>query len=282
MMYQFDQTVPDMETAHAETLYLLIDGGQLNDFQSLDQDLLVPIYFYQGGEPLQAVSSYLLNVTPEVKQWFLAKNKPTAGFFFSSKWSADKIVRHFYQLVQVISPYDTQTYLKMAHSEVAWILLNTQCYLFWQPIEKAWLSTRLGWKILIRPKHVLRLFSASLKLSEEQWLQFDEVVWRNLLEKIHRHICQYFPDMPQQQEYFDLWVDAHARIAHQKGFITERDQLLYFNVIGLLGEQAVTSEQYPDIYQLVHFITSETPSQRIEQAEKMARRYASQKEMSFA
>jgi hypothetical protein len=78
----------------------------------------------------------------------------------------------------------------------------------------------------------------------------------------------------QNQEFFDLWIDAHARIAHQKGFTTAWDQLRYFNILGLLGEQSVTSEMYPDIYRLVHFTSKESPAERIQRAEKLALQYA--------
>ncbi|CAM3715387.1 hypothetical protein VA7868_02398 [Vibrio aerogenes CECT 7868] len=275
MMYQFDPVIPEIKTTDTETLYLFIDGAQLTDLSQLPSDIPpLPVYCYLVYEELNQISPYLFHATPEIKQWFIGQNKPTAGFFFSSYWSAEELVQHFHQLIQVNSPYNTQSFLKMAHSEVAWALLKTKCQLFWEPMEKAWLPTRMGWKVLTHPDDKRKESpEAPLNLDEEQWMLFDEITWRNLLEKIHRHVGHHFPGM-LNQEFFDLWIDAHARIAHQKGFATAGDQLRYFNIIGLLGEQSVTSEMYPDIYQLVHFTSKETPAERIKKAEKLALQYA--------
>jgi hypothetical protein len=280
MMYQFDQTVPSFEVGSDHHLYLFVDGGQIDHlapllYQIRDLKKLEPIYLHPPFNELKVVSPYLVEVTESVSQWFIAQNNPTAGFFFTSAWSLESICEHYRQLIVVLSPYGSQLYLKMAHSEAAWVLLESESQLFWHPLEKAWLPTRLGWQELNRPDFKTALPAPPLKLDDQQWAAMGDISWRNILESVDGFIRQYFSQLPAQQDNFDIWLNESADTAYQQGFHSEADQLHYFNIIGLLGESAVTDEQcYPDIYQLIHQASTETPSQRIARASELAAQYS--------
>lgn len=280
MMYRFDDHIPDISAQEKQTLYLLVDGGQIKNIaQSLYQipDLppLEPLFLYPPHDELKDVSPYLVTVTDNVKRWFLAQNNPTAGFFFSSAWTLTDICEHYHQLIQVLTPYGNEVYLKMAHSEVAWVLLASHTACFWQPMQKVWLPTRLGWKVIARPSDIGASSAFPYKIDDSQWEAFGGIVWRNLLESVDIFITEEFPHLKQRSDDFDGWVAQQATLAYQQGFSTECDQLHYFNIIGLLGEPAVTAESpWPDIGTLVTQPSLKTPAQRIEMASELAQQYS--------
>jgi hypothetical protein len=283
VMCQFNQPIPKIKADSSGDVYLLVDRGQMSSLdqtfdQIAEQQRFIPISIDYPVEKLKNCLLYLLEATDKVKQWFFAQNNPTAGFFFISDWRQTSLARHFSQLIHVNSPYGTEACLNISHPEVAWALLKTGCSLFWHPMRKAWLPTRMGWQVLSCPQKVLEsdVLQEPLILSHEQWSFLDEVAWRNLLEKVHQKLHQHFPKLCQQHaEDLDIWVDAHAQIARQKGFESERELLLYFQIIGLLGEKAVTTEtSYPDIYQLIHFESSMDSDRRVGCAVELALRYS--------
>ncbi|CAM3648608.1 hypothetical protein VA7868_04628 [Vibrio aerogenes CECT 7868] len=280
MMSRFNTQIPDIYAPDQQTLYLLVDGGQIKNIaQSLYQipevPPLEPVYIHAPHDELKDVSPYLVTATDDVKRWFWAQDNPTAGFFFSSSFSLTDIGDWFHQLIQVLSPYGSDVYLKMAHSEVAWVLLESQAWCFWHPMQKAWLPTRLGWKVLERPEMEEITHPFPYKLNDLQWEQFGQIMWRNLLESLDIFITEEFPHLKMQHDDFDLWLGQAANVAYQLGFTTECDQLHYFNVIGLLGERAVTAESpWPDIGTLIHQISEKTPAQRIETASQLAQHYS--------
>ncbi|MDW6004072.1 DUF4123 domain-containing protein [Vibrio mangrovi] len=277
--FQTEQAIPDMTPEDSRCcLYLFVDGRQVAPYSRSnfpDDDIVESdaVYLHESDEE---PSPYLLAADCSIRQWFLAQQEGCGGFFFTSFWSIRKLREHFRQLIQVQSPYGTGSYLNMAHPEVAWTLLSSSCCWFWRPIEKAWLPTHSGWKILSRfDAEPMIEVPLPLQLTPWQWQRLDHIAWRNLLKVVYHHVQHHFPEILFQQERGDLWIEAHAQIARQKGFITPHDQLNYFNIIGLLGETAVTGEQYPEIYRLLHFPSPvlKTPGQRVRHAARLAEQY---------
>ncbi|WP_051680398.1 DUF4123 domain-containing protein [Vibrio rhizosphaerae] len=277
-MYQSESITDLIPFGADDHLYLFVDGRQLPPYcqTHFPDDPIVEsaaVYLYESDDES---SPYLLAVNRSVKLWFLKHQHGAEGFFFSSLWSIEALAEHFRQQIQVLSPYGTTSYLNMAHADVAWTLLSASCHWFWLPIDKAWLPTSLGWQIMVRADfEPMVFFELPLQFTPEQWQQMSHIAWQSLLEAIYHHMQRDFPEILFQQERGDLWVEAHAQIARQKGFVTRQDQLNYFNIMGWLGEPAVTGESYPDIYQLIHFPSAEsTPTQRIRQAARLAKQYA--------
>lgn len=273
-----EQILGLMPTGAHHRFYLFVDGRQLPPYHQIyfPDDPIVESAAVYLCESDEEHSPYLLAVDPSVKRWFLKHQQGSEGFFFRSSWPIEQLAEHFRQQVQVLSPYGTTSYLNMAHADVAWTLLSASCHWLWQPMDKAWLPTSLGWQIMVRADfEPMVFFELPLQLTPMQWQQLSHIAWQSLLEAIYHHMQRHFPEVLFQQERGDLWVEAHAQIARQKGFVTRQDQLNYFNIIGWLGESAVTGEAYPEIYQLIHFPSSaSTPTQRICQAARLARQYA--------
>jgi hypothetical protein len=279
MMLTFDQPVPDFELGSEQILYLLVDGGLIDGmlpslYQVDGPIVLEPIYMLEPYDQLREVSPCVVQVTPEIQTWFIEQNVPIAGFFFASTLSLDVVCDHLRRCITVISPYGSDVLLKMAHAETAWVLLDNDVAHFWQVIEQAWLPTRLGWKHQLRRLEPATELDWPLAITDRIWAQFGQISWLTTLETLTAHINQFFPAMVANHdsldEPFDVWLNATALEGYQRGFTSERDLMLYFNIIGFLGETAVTSDDYPEIHQLITKPSLHTPSQRIEQAAELA------------
>ncbi|ELG4677780.1 DUF4123 domain-containing protein [Vibrio cholerae] len=273
--------LPDTAIAPNKTLYLLVDGAQVEhiakQLYSLSGELnLEPIYLYEPYNQLIEVSPYLVQATDPVKQWFFDLNDTRVGYFFSSSLPLNDVTESIRCLIKVLSPYGTSVFLKMANSECAYVLLQTRVARLWQVMEQAWLPTKSGWELLSKPDSIPTISEGMYKLSDEQWQMMGQISWRNALENIADHMCKWFPETISQYADVEGWLNQQAQNAYQMGFNSERDLLLFFNVIGFLGIKAIASPIYPDIYQLIHQTSQQTPSQRIEQAALLAEQYSHQ------
>ncbi|MFM2485354.1 DUF4123 domain-containing protein [Celerinatantimonas yamalensis] len=281
--------IPYMMVPPEQVLYLLVDGGQVSSLAeqlyNLDGPLaLEAIYMFEPYDELRAVSPYIIQAIPSVQQWFFALEQPTAGYFVSSSSSLADLADHFRQFIKVYPPYGSVAFFKMAHSEAAWVLFNDQVASFWLSIEHVWVPTRFGLQEMDSPfkaKAFADTAQATLTdwliIDESQWQQLGLIVWRNTLDSIHQHVTQWFAKRLSSQEDPQAWLAEHAQVAYKRGFCTESDLLMYFNIIGLLGESAVTHEQaYPDIFQLLTEPSARSPSQRVDEAELLAEKYANQ------
>lgn len=277
-------TVPEMSFGIDETLYLLVDGAQIEglakQLYSLSGKLdLEPIYLFEPYNELVEVSPYVIAATDSVKQWFLDLNQPMAGFFFSSPLGIEHIADGLRMLIQVESPYGSSVFLKFANSECSYVLLSTNTPYLWKVMTQAWLPIRTGWKHITQPDSLPPIGSDKYKLTEEQWQLMGQITWRNTLEKIEQHMRRWFPEKMDALSSKEQWIEQQADYAYQSGFSSERDLLLFFNVIGFLGLQAIESpEEYPVIYQLIHQSSLQTPSQRVEAAAELAYQYSQSQE----
>jgi len=273
-----DNGMPEIEINQGERLYLFIDGGQIPEiaktlYQISGELELEPVYMLPPFDSIKEVSPYIIRVTSDVKRWFLSQQQVTAGFFFSSSYSLDNICDYYRQFIQVLSPYDSHVLLKMAHSEVAWLMLEQSHNLFGLPMNQAWLPTRCGWKNIVPPDGIseaLPVMTSMYKISDSLWAKLGDIHWRNYVELIDTHLKKYFPELIESKKDGDLWIEEQARQAYSKGFTSGRDMLQYFNVIGCIGEIALNAKTYPEIDALIHTPSSTTPSQRIKQAAQLA------------
>ncbi|EGR3967397.1 DUF4123 domain-containing protein [Vibrio cholerae] len=276
VVHNWVSSVPEMEIDTQERLYLLVDGAQISHlaqalYRLSGELVLEPLYLFPPFEQLKEVSPYLVLATDTVKTWFLEQNQGLAGFFFASLDSIEEIAEQLRRLIQVESPYGSTVFLKMANSECAYVLLSTQCQPLWKVINRAWLPTRQGWQYVQRPELTATQDTpVRFKLTDEQWQRLGNITWLNTLETVERHVQQWFPDLAQQWQSDPEQFHRHAQWAYQQGFSSERDLMLFFNVLGFLGVDALEKGKYPEIDPLLHQASSRTPSQRIEAAAELA------------
>ncbi|MFV7643051.1 DUF4123 domain-containing protein [Shewanella algae] len=280
-------TLPPFILDKGEQLYLCVDGGQIPELArqlyGLAGELdLEAIYLFPPYDTLKSVSPYVIRATEPVEQWFLAQNKPLSGYFFASALPLDVICSQMRRLIRIQSPYGSQVFFKLAHSEAAWVLLDTHMPQLWQSMTQAWLPTRDGWRHLRQPEMADTRISPDIRLSDEQWRRLGQISWCNIQKSIARHMMKYFPTRWAELQEPQAWVARWADIAYQKGFCIERDLLMFFNIIGFLGEAALTGAAYPDIRLLVDTPSALPPTQRIEQAAELAFQYSQPKPASAA
>lgn len=283
MLNNLVMTVPDMTLDSHETLYLLVDGAQIDELAkqlySLSGELeLEPIYLDEPYDALISVSPYLIRATEPVKRWFLERNEAMAGYFLSSSLPLSQVADGLRSMIKVESPYGSTVFAKMANTECGFVLLSTGVSNLWAVMNQAWLPTRMGWQHLSKPDALMPVNEKIYKLSDEQWQLMGNVSWHNTLEKIEKHMQHWFPDTLAKFSNHANWLAEQAQTAYQKGFSSERDLLMFFNVLGFVGQQAVQEPIYPDLYQLIHQSSQQTPSQRIEAAANLAYQYSQSQE----
>ncbi|WCP65918.1 DUF4123 domain-containing protein [Vibrio tubiashii] len=266
------------DLVRGEQLYLVIDGSQIRDLASklysLDGPLILePIYMKAPYDQLLEVTPYVVHASKSVKDWFFDQNNPMAGYFIASSHSMERICENYRNLIIAESPYGSKVYVKMAHSECAWVFYSTRTPQFWNDISKVWIPTRKEWKTEQAPD--IDFNDKNLKISDEQWALLGRVSWNTTVEKLTQHVFKWFPTLLENCADSVSWVEQHALTAYDKGFTSERDLLMYMNVIGFLGEDKFLDQKvYPDIYQLIEMPSQKTPSQRIEAASELAQAYS--------
>ncbi|MDC5821584.1 DUF4123 domain-containing protein [Vibrio europaeus] len=261
-----------------EQLYLVVDGAQIEGLASklyaLDGPLHIePIYMKPPYDQLIEVSPYIVQASKSVRDWFFELNNSLAGYFIASSHSLERICENYRNLIIADSPYGSKVYVKMAHSECAWVFYSTYTPQFWNDISKVWIPTRKEWKAAQTPD--IGSNDKNLKISDEQWALLGKISWNTTVEKLTLHVFKWFPTLLENRAESISWVEQHALTAYEKGFTSERDLLMYINVIGFLGEDKFLDQKvYPDIYQLIEMPSQKTPSQRIEAASELAQAYS--------
>ncbi|OOE54256.1 DUF4123 domain-containing protein [Salinivibrio kushneri] len=129
-------SVPDMQSQEGHRLYLMVDGGQIEDLAqqlySLEGELdITPVYTQPPYDQLLAVSPFIVRMTDAVWTWFTTLNQPTAGYVFASSHSGLDVAHQLRDFIQVLSPYGSKVFLKLAHSECIDALLVNDFGGFW-------------------------------------------------------------------------------------------------------------------------------------------------------
>ncbi|MZI95290.1 DUF4123 domain-containing protein [Vibrio sp. CAIM 722] len=277
MKLNFAEMTPSFDGLENQPLYLFVDGGQISKLPEQLYEIpdgldIEPIYIYEPYDKLRDVSPYIVTATASVRNWFFQLNDVTAGFFFSSDSSLDDIREYYRRFIKAQSPYGSDVFLKMAHSEVAWILLGHKDSPFWGPIKSAWIPTRMGWQHLTAPEEPHGLEEGKvLLLNDQLWEELGTIPWRNTQENIAHHIDKFFPEERFNHSDYYQWINDKALEGYNKGFSTERDLIQYFNVLACVGsDEQHIKKAYPQIDMLMNKPSELTPSQRIEKAAQMA------------
>lgn len=276
--------LPDMHCEAGEQRYLLLDGSQISDLETLlfkveGAPVYSLVFLNTRWHELREVSPYVVKATASLMHWFEQNIRLNQGYIFSSRADLDTVTHAFRGLIQVTTPYGSQVFFKMAHTEAAHILFSDENPVIWQAIEQAWLPTRKGWQHHIKSHQTQSLQTRSVMptdvvLTEEQWEKLGQISWHHTLEKVEHHLALWFSNRLPALSF--EWLQEEAKTAYESGFTTERDLLLYFSIFGYLGQNALQTEQYTDIQSLVKHPSTLTPSQRIEQAATLAEQYARQ------
>lgn len=275
--------LPPLTLAQGERLYLLLDGGQIpcierTLFEISDSPDYQPIYLHQPWDSLREVSPCLVSASRTLLDWFMEKREPSWGYLLSSPLELLALAESLRTLIEVESPYGSRILLKMAKPETMGRLLMDEDPWLWQGIGQVWIPTPEGWQHRQAPPVLAPRQGERLRLTDEQWTRLGEVTWQNTLGAIGRHMEKWFPVRLAEQTDAPRWIAEWAEWGYGRGFQSERDLLLMFNLLGYLGDTVLTpAQQVPgeedevdDIRELALNPSSQTPSQRIERAAELA------------
>lgn len=276
--------LPELDLAKGEHLYLLLDGAQITElerqlFDVTDKPAYQPLYLYAPWDGLREVSPCLVEANSQLLTWFRAL--PTnAGWLLASPLPLLPLADRLRQLIEVESPYGSRILLKLAAPEtMACLMVDPEPWL-WQGVAQVWLPTRDGWQHWLAKADFATPLGKKCKLTDPQWARLGEVSWQNQLESTYRHMEQWFPVRLAEQSDPGAWIAHWAKQAYQLGFQTERDMLLFFNVLGFLGESWWKDDAYPVVTKLLTTASAQTPSQRVEQAANWAEQHVNAQERS--
>lgn len=272
--------LPKIKPKHGEDLYLILDGSQINDLEKLlyeieGNPLYLPIYLNEPWRQLKEVTPCVIRANKSIYDWFISNASINQGYFFSSQADIETIADSFRSLIQVQSPYGSNVFFKMAHGEAAKILFQDKNPDIWKTIGQVWIPTRSGWYYDENPQDLHNPSGSIIILNDEQWKKLGQISWQNTLEKIENHLTKWFSESLPKVE--PAWLQQEAKNAYNKGFSSERDLLLYFNVFGFLGINTLDDTRHAEIQALINVPSLETPSQRIQKASSLAEQYAMQK-----
>lgn len=276
--------LPEFDLAKGEHLYLLLDGGQIPElerqlFEVTDSPAYQPLYLYAPWDSLREVSPCLVEASEPLLSWF--KSLPVnTGWLLASPQALLPLADQLRQLIEVESPYGSRILLKLAAPEtMACLMVDADPWL-WRGITQVWLPTRTGWHHWQVEETLADPIGDKCRLTDTQWAGLGEVSWQNQQDAAYRHMQAWFPERLAQQSDRKAWIAHWAKQAYQLGFQTERDLLLFFNVLGFVGEVWWQGDDYPTLTKLLTTPSAQTPSQRVELAASWAEQHALPQELS--
>ena len=276
--------LPEFDLAKGDHLYLLLDGGQIPElerqlFEVIDSPAYQPLYLYSPWDSLREVSPCLVEASEPLLSWFQLQPANT-GWLLASHLTLLPLADQLRQLIEVESPYGSRILLKLAAPEtMACLMVDADPWL-WQGIAQVWLPTRAGWHYWQVKETLAEPMGDACRLTDAQWARLSEVSWQNQLDTTYRHMARWFPARLSERRDPREWIARWAKQAYQLGFQTERDQLLFFNVLGFLGESWWGSDDYPTLTKLLTLPSAQTPSQRVELAARWAEQHALPQELT--
>ncbi|WP_337075956.1 DUF4123 domain-containing protein [Aeromonas veronii] len=276
--------LPEFDLAKGEHLYLLLDGGQIPElerqlFEVSDSPAYQPLYIYAPWNSLREVSPCLVAANEPLLGWFKSLSANT-GWLLASPMSLLPLADQLRQLIEVESPYGSRILLKLAAPEtMACLLVDTDPW-YWRGITQVWLLTRTGWHHWQVKETLAEPIGDTCRLTDVQWARLGEVSWQNQLEATYHHMQAWFPARLSAQRDPQGWIAHWAKQAYQLGFQTERDLLLFFNVLGFVGEVWWQGDDHPTLTKLLTTPSAQTPSQRVELAASWAEQHALPQELS--
>ncbi|USP08997.1 DUF4123 domain-containing protein [Aeromonas dhakensis] len=275
--------LPDIVLNSGEQLYLLLDGARIPALERalFEQDpspSYQPVYLHAPWDSLREVSPCLVCATPNLLDWFMQNRDASWGYLLSSPLSLLPLAERLRGLIEVESSYGSRILLKLAMPETMWRLFMDDEPWLWQGVEQVWIPVRqanqpVWWHKTVSPE-LGEPVGKRFKLLDAQWTRLGEVTWLSTLDAIWRHMDKWFPARLQAQVEPAPWIARWAKQAYQLGFQTERDLLLFFNVLGFVGDGWWGSHDYPTLTKLLTVPSALTPSQRVELAASWAEQRA--------
>jgi hypothetical protein len=271
------------------TVGLLLDGVSVEKlaqklYQWAQSPVFEPLYLGTRWAELLDVSPCLVRINTQddpVLNRFLMASQQEWGYLAFSDHSWDHMVAHFRWLTSVSHPQGEEVLLRIADPAVTRALLvhgqSLRDPTLFGPCNQL-VTADAGqgsWHINLRPGDAPKPdYNQRYRLNDGQLSLLDEVSFRNVVLRLDQHMHEYFPNYQAQVTRRRRWEHLHAlaSAAYDRGFDSELDSILYANIHGFLGEQALL--EHPDLNAVLETSSQRTPTQRLEYVASIAKERA--------
>ncbi|WP_439886662.1 DUF4123 domain-containing protein [Pseudomonas sp. MBLB4123] len=279
----------------AEGAALLLDGVSVERlpqrlYEWTESPVFEPLYLTTRWSDLSELSPCLIPVAgphdPVLAQFFANAGDEWGYLVFGHEREAE-LLTHLRWLLSVRHPLGDEMLLRLADPAVANALLGHAVQhgdtTLFGPIKRVVAADALNdcWQQHLRAGAAAEVVkNKPYGLSDEQLSLLGEVGFRGIVLQLDQHMQEYFPAYQVQLTRRERLQHVHdlALSAYQQGFNSERDITLYANVFGFLGHDALHAHK--DIAALLNTPSAQTPSQRVEQAARIAQDRAAPMERS--
>ncbi|PKH81623.1 hypothetical protein CXF97_13685 [Pseudomonas sp. Choline-02u-1] len=270
--------------------FVLLDGATITDLPAQVQRLdpaanAFALYDQPPFSALRDVSPLLVTLTDAedpVGRFHLQHARQEWGVLLFSAAPVHEIVAHLRQLLMVELPVGSPVLLRLADAAVAQALFARGDASLFGPLGCVVTAdgARGVWHCQRPRQGQGGALVAPYRLSAEQDAALDRVDRRRVLLDIDTHLLKHFPDFHVGDTAVERWqllecIHAHAS---ELALSNPSEILLYANVVAWLDDAACN--RHPQIHQLMHTPSLQSPGERVAIAAAMAFRWASERHQS--
>lgn len=269
--------------------YLLLDGVSVRDlpkklYQWSEQPNFEPLYLGTELNELVELSPCLIAIegaTDPVLQNFLANAALEWGYLIFASGTYDEIIHHLRWLLIVEAAEQQNFILRLADPAVAQAMFSIGSPALFGPINTLCIpdGVEANWHIQKAPNtQPQKDHGRPYCLSEIETRALEGVSFRQTLLSLDEHLKTFFPQYQTALNHTERHkhLAEIANKAYQLNLCSEREILLFANILGFLGGTAL--EEHPDIAQLLENTSPRPPMERIEEAAYLAEQRATQKQ----
>lgn len=269
--------------------YVLLDGISVESLpKKLYEWTVAPdvevLYLETPWAELSDVSPHLVKLKNEndpVLAEFIANHADEWGYLLFSSEPRNNLLQHLRWLICVQPQHSPPVLLRLADPAVMHALLaleqNSEKTKLYGPIEYIYAPDAMteSWHQHQRPGPITPVdTSKPYALDNAEHEALGAVSFRQGVLALSKHMHKYFPDygagVPSPERLARL--QRLASEAYERGFSSSREITLFANIAGYLGEHVLDERQ--DLARLLNEATAQTPTQRLEQAAKIAQQRA--------
>ena len=230
---------------------------------------------------------FLTDKDDPVLSGFLSEIGQEPGWLLLSDASPNEVSQYLRSLLLVAPPHGDPALLRLADPATAHVLLGyaeQQGNADWfGPVRDVYCPDALlqRWhhhSVPSKPIVANERAHRPRRLSEAEWTLLEQVSFRQTVIKLGQHMEQHFPDYYPELRHMARTQHWHqlADTAYRQGFYSRQEILMFANVHGFLGPNAL--EAHPQLQILLQDKNGGTPTQRINEAARVAARLADSKE----
>lgn len=219
-------------------------------YQWSDNPQVDPLYLQTPWQELLELSPCLVFLSgPQdpALAGFLNEAELETGWLLLSEQPPEAISQHLRRLLTVQPPYGDPSLLRISDPATAHVLFGHAEQqgnrALFGPIEAVCCPDSLlqTWHCHSAPRSTAPPWSEPYQLDQQQWTLLEQVAFRQAVLTLRQHMQQYFPDYQAHLSLLDqgLHWQKLTEIAYKQGFCNLQEILLFANIHGYLGPDAL-------------------------------------------